>query len=135
MTPSPHTFLPWSTDRHTHIMIYTGSVNRDNTWASTGMFHGMWWLDLGGNVHWSCYHGNLLPIGSVSLLTLKQCQLLSVFEILYHLSCHLVNFNCLLHILFIKTGVRFLDSGTQAKSYDGADNLKIQSHEKLPVTK
>lgn len=101
----------------------------------TGMFHGMWRHDLGGNVHWSCYHGNLLPIGSVSLLTLKQYQLLSVFEILYHLSCHLVNFICLLHILFIKTGVRFLDSGTQAKSYDGPDNLKIQSHEKLAVTK
>lgn len=88
-----HTHTPFFLGRRTdtHTMNYTGSVNGDNTWASTGMFHGMWRHDLGGNVHWSCYHGNLLPIGSVSLLTLKQCQLLSVFEILYHLSCHLLN--------------------------------------------
>lgn len=33
----------------------------------------------------------------------------------------------MLHILFIKTGVRFLDSGTQAKSYDGPNNLINQS--------
>lgn len=36
-----HTHLSSLVGGQTHKMNYTGSVNGDNTWASTGMFHGM----------------------------------------------------------------------------------------------